>query len=122
MSTEPKSSRASTNSLDVDKPAGAKDDMTLARRDRHRQAIHGRMVRAARSLTEEHQGLHRTTIQEIADLADVARSTFFNHFGTKQGVVPDVARSLIAQRLERALDRTKLGEPVRQVLTDFLKD
>ncbi len=41
------------------------------------------------------QGFSRTSIDAIADAADVSRGTFFNYFGHKEGVVVEFGRDLM---------------------------
>ncbi|MER5666006.1 TetR/AcrR family transcriptional regulator [Streptomyces mirabilis] len=48
--------------------------------------MHDRLYTAALELFAE-QGYERTTIDQIAERADVARGTFFNHFQRKEDVV-----------------------------------
>jgi len=52
------------------------------RRDRHRQATRTRILDAALALFLE-QGYAATSVDEIAERADVARRTLFNHFVRK---------------------------------------
>ena len=55
---------------------------------------------AAMELFREH-GFENTTVEEIAERAGFSRATFFNHFGTKQGVLRFYGQGLedLAQRL-----------------------
>jgi TetR/AcrR family transcriptional regulator, cholesterol catabolism regulator len=53
------------------------------RRDRQRQATRKRILDAALALFLE-QGYTATSVDEIAERADVARRTLFNHFARKQ--------------------------------------
>ncbi len=62
---------------------------TLGRRDRKRHATRHAIVEAALDLFEQ-QGFAATTVDEIAERADVAQRTFFRHFPTKEAVLfPD---------------------------------
>jgi AcrR family transcriptional regulator len=56
------------------------------RRERSRQRMHERLYASALELFAE-QGYERTTIDQIAEHADVARGTFFNHFQRKEDLV-----------------------------------
>jgi TetR/AcrR family transcriptional regulator, cholesterol catabolism regulator len=56
------------------------------RRDRHRQATRKRILDAALVLFLE-QGYTATSVDEIAERADVARRTLFNHFVRKQDLL-----------------------------------
>lgn len=55
-------------------------------RERKRQQSRERIVAAAYELFAEH-GFTRVTVSEIADRADVGRTTFFRYFGDKQEVL-----------------------------------
>jgi TetR/AcrR family transcriptional regulator, cholesterol catabolism regulator len=56
------------------------------RRDRQRQATRERILGAALALFRE-QGYTATSVDEIAEHADVARRTLFNHFERKQDLI-----------------------------------
>jgi TetR/AcrR family transcriptional regulator, cholesterol catabolism regulator len=58
----------------------------MGRRDRHRQATRKRILDAALALFLE-QGYAATSVDEIAERADVARRTLFNHFARKQDLL-----------------------------------
>ena len=38
------------------------------------------------------RGVEKTTVADLCERADVARQTFFNHFGSKQDLVRELAR------------------------------
>jgi AcrR family transcriptional regulator len=59
---------------------------TLSRRERNKQKTQERLLEAARRLFAE-RDIASTTIDEIADYADVARATFFNYFPGKDAVL-----------------------------------
>jgi AcrR family transcriptional regulator len=80
------------------------------RRDRHRQATRTRILDAALALFLE-QGYAATSVDEIAERADVARRTLFNHFVRKQDLLAVWAgerRSRLSEMLaeDSAHDRT----------------
>ena len=60
---------------------------SLSRRERKKLATRQRLMQAALQLFSEH-GYDATTVEEIAEAADVAKSTFFNYFETKEAIVP----------------------------------
>src|SRR5207302_3954326 len=41
------------------------------------------------------QGFYNTSIDDIADAADVSRGTFFNYFGYKEAVIVEFGRDLM---------------------------
>ncbi|MGW3204247.1 TetR/AcrR family transcriptional regulator [Streptomyces sp. NPDC001135] len=74
------------------------------RRERNKQRIRKRLYDAALSLFAE-QGYDATTIDEIADRADVARGTFFNHFHRKEDLIAEWGEQRRA-RLKTYLEET----------------
>ena len=48
------------------------------------------------------KGFEATTMEEIAERAEVSRATVFNHFGTKEGVLRHYGQQLSAALLDRA--------------------
>lgn len=56
------------------------------RRERNKQRVKERLYSSALSLFTE-QGYDRTSVDEIAERADVARGTFFNYFQRKEDVI-----------------------------------
>jgi AcrR family transcriptional regulator len=59
---------------------------SLGRRERRKLELRGRIYSAARELFSK-QGFEETTVDEIAEAADVAPATFFNHFQSKQALL-----------------------------------
>ena len=65
-----------------------------SRRERRKQEVHDRLLEAAWRLFGE-RGYDETTVAEIAEAADVAKGTFFNHFPTKESL----AEALLSWRI-----------------------
>jgi AcrR family transcriptional regulator len=84
------------------------------RRERKKRELRERIYETARQLFLEH-GFEATTVAQIAETADVAQATFFNHFPSKQAVLAELTnevsgylQSMVDQQLARpvsALDR-----------------
>ncbi len=79
------------------------------RRARRWRELHERIFQTARGLFLE-QGFETTTVEQIADAADIAQATFFNHFPTKDAVVGEMAgevferfRGLVAEQRRRGV-------------------
>lgn len=62
----------------------------LSRRERKKQQNRQRLLEAATHLFQT-QGFDATTIDDIAEAADVSRGTFFNYFPTKESLLNDIA-------------------------------
>ena len=60
------------------------------RRERRKRARREKIFRVARDLFLA-QGIETTTVEQIAQAADIAPATFFNHFHNKQAVVQEMA-------------------------------
>ena len=69
---------------------------TPGRRERRKLEMRERILRAAVDCFLEH-GFEAATMDEIAERADVARATVFNHFQRKEAFLP----AYLAQRRER---------------------
>ena len=68
---------------------------TTGRRERKKQARRDQIYEAARQLFLE-QGYAATTVEQIADAADVAQTTFFNHFQSKDAVLREMTGEISA--------------------------
>ena len=56
------------------------------RRERRRRELRLRIYEVSRELFFEH-GFDATTVEQIAERADIAPATFFNHFQSKGGIL-----------------------------------
>lgn len=74
-------------------PPGAAD-APVGRRERRKAEVRERIYVAARALFTE-QGFDATTVDEIAEAADVAPATFFNHFQSKQALLALMAQEVV---------------------------
>jgi len=70
--------------------------MSTGRRERKKQELRARIIDAADTLIAEH-GLAQTTVDQIAELTDIAQATFFNYFPTKADVVDALVDRLVDQ-------------------------
>jgi AcrR family transcriptional regulator len=100
--------------------AGATETRPQGRRERKKQLTRDTIAREGLRLFGE-QGFKETTIAQIAEAADVAESTFFLHFPTKEDVVfgfhAEEAEKLVALLDARGPGTTTLG-----VLRAYLHD
>jgi len=103
----------------------ASDVQPLSRRERKKQEIRRRIFQAAFDLFLE-QGFEKTTVEEIAERADVGKGTVFNYFPRKTSFLAALADDWISRLTEemgpveewRGTTREKL-ERVFQFLTDL---
>jgi AcrR family transcriptional regulator len=63
------------------------------RRARRRRELHARIFETARRLFLE-RGFEETRVEEIAEAADIAQATFFNHFPSKEAVLREMAEEV----------------------------
>ena len=87
---------------------------TLTRRERKKQRTHGAIVSAARELFAA-RGYDDVTIPEIAERAEVAVSTVFAHFPSKDAIFFS-GWSAMTEELERFVADAPDDEPVLDVL------
>jgi AcrR family transcriptional regulator len=103
----------------------ASDVQPLSRRERKKQEIRRRIFQAAFDLFLE-QGFEETTIEQIAERADVGKGTVFNYFPRKTSFLAALADDWISRLTEemgpvetwQGTTREKL-ERVFQFLTDL---
>jgi AcrR family transcriptional regulator len=73
------------------------------RRERKKRARRNRIYETARQLFLE-RGVAATTVEQIAEAADIAETTFFNHFQSKNAVLSEMAGEVSAY-LQAMLER-----------------
>lgn len=87
----------------------------LGRRERKRLAVHQTLLDAAAALFAE-QGVAHTTVDDIAEAADVARQTVFNHFPYKEAFALELAADSVYQISLTAEAMLDTGSPALEVL------
>jgi AcrR family transcriptional regulator len=87
----------------------------ISRRQRKRQAMHQSLLDTAQRLFDEH-GIARTTVDDIAEAADVARTTVFNHFPSKEAIALELAADNMQRIAESAQALLESGMPALDVL------
>ncbi len=99
-------------SLDRDHPmesASVTVAIAEGRRERRKRELRTRIYETARQLFLS-QGFEATTVVQIADAADIAQATFFNHFASKQAVLVEMTNE-VSVHLQRLVD-DQLGRSV----------
>jgi TetR/AcrR family transcriptional regulator, cholesterol catabolism regulator len=103
-------------------PLPPTDDSNLdaSRRERRKLDVTRRIRRAALELFHE-KGYDATTVEEIAERADVAKGTFFNHFPRKDALLLALGEEVL-DRIEEQLGPVAAWEGAvdHQVLRFFL--
>jgi AcrR family transcriptional regulator len=89
--------------------------ISLGRRQRKRQAVHQQLLDAAERLFSE-RGVARTTVDDIAEAADVARQTFFNHFPYKEALAVELEADGVQEVAQHAQALLEAGMPALEVL------
>lgn len=87
----------------------------ISRRERKRQVVHQSLLEAAAELFRE-RGIARTTVDDIAEAADVARQTLFNHFPYKEAFALELTADSVEQTAHRAHALLEAGMPALEVL------
>ncbi len=85
------------------------------RRQRKWQAVHQGLLDAADSLFRDH-GVSHTTVEDIAEAADVARQTVFNHFPYKEVFALELGAVSVSRVAQQAHALLEAGEPALHVL------
>jgi AcrR family transcriptional regulator len=112
--------------------------MAESLRERRKRRTAQAIVDAALRLFEEH-GFDHTTVDQIAQAADISRRTFFRYFGDKEelffvederlldvitatldGAPPDEPVLELARRATRALAAASVAEPERRLVRERL--
>jgi AcrR family transcriptional regulator len=79
----------------------------LPRRERRKLEVRNRILQAAAELFEE-RGCKAATVVDICDRADVAKTSFFNHFPSKQDVLCALA-VVVFDELVADVERARAG-------------
>jgi AcrR family transcriptional regulator len=98
----------------------AGDDRPVGRRERKKQRTYDLIAHEGLRLFGE-QGFKETTIAQIAEAADVAQSTFFLHFPSKEDVV-FAGHAEEAEALVGLLEARPGGATTIDVLRRYLRD
>lgn len=91
------------------------DIIEISRRQRKRQALHANLLITADQLFRE-RGMSQTTVDDIAEAADVARQTVFNHFPYKEAFALELGAASIQNVAQRAHALLESGVPALEVL------
>jgi AcrR family transcriptional regulator len=97
-------------------------ELELSRRERKKEETKERIFKVALKLFK-HNGFNDTTIDEIAEKADVAKGTFFNYFPRKEAVLSYLPELWIEEAEDKAQaimeSAGPAGQKVRDLFTEF---
>jgi AcrR family transcriptional regulator len=87
----------------------------IGRRERHRLDVRARLFRAAIELFGV-RGFTATTVEDITELADVGKGTFFNYFPSKEHLLMAYTDGRVS-KVRTAVEKARAGkEPISSVL------
>ncbi|BDE61405.1 TetR/AcrR family transcriptional regulator [Prescottella equi] len=100
------------------------DSSALGRRERNKRRTRDALLTAARTLFAA-RGVAGTTVEDIADLADVSRATFFNYFPSKDGLLAalhTIHMDSLARVVDRLLEQDlTTGDRIVGLFDDFVQ-
>jgi AcrR family transcriptional regulator len=88
------------------------------RRERRKRELREHIYTVARDLFVS-QGVDMTTVEQIANVADIAPATFFNHFQSKQAVVEEMTHEVVGHLQRLLTAELTRANGTRQRLIDF---
>src|SRR6185436_5244058 len=96
-------------------------ELELSRRERKKEETRERIFKAACKLFRN-KGFEATTIDEIAEKADVAKGTFFNYFPRKEAVLGFLSEMWIEEAEEKASSILGTTGPAAASIRDMFVD
>lgn len=91
----------------------------LTRRERKKKETHEKLFSSAMQLFRS-QGFIETSVEQITQVADVGKGTFYNYFPSKEAVVLEFSRRTCQDLVEKGRQIPSLT--TRQRLTTLLRD
>ena len=79
-----------------------KDIPVENRAERKKKETQQKIIKVAMDLFQS-QGFSNTTMEQIAEEADIARKTLYNHFPVKEAIVDDYVRGISKEFTQQAL-------------------
>jgi AcrR family transcriptional regulator len=91
----------------------------MGRREDKRELTRQQMFNAAAILFSE-KGYESTSIEDVTEKADVSKGTFYYHFESKEALVVELRRSLLAGNLDEAMQLLEEKQPPLMILERLL--
>ena len=79
------------------------DKSVAGRVERKKTEIRQKIIRVAMDLFQS-QGFNNTTMEQIAEEADIARKTLYNHFPVKEAIVDDYVKGISKDAYQETLE------------------
>lgn len=96
--------------------------MPRAFTEAEKQTIRARLLRAGRELFS-HYGLRKTTVEELARAAGIAKGTFYLFFPSKEALYGEVLLSIMPDMVKTLLERSfGVAEDIREALVLYQKE
>ena len=89
---------AQTGQADMSQAHLKHDALPVSLRERHKQRVMQQIIAAAEALFRA-QGFDRTTMDEIAEKAEISRATLFNYFPSKEALLLPWGREIMEQQI-----------------------
>lgn len=88
--------------------------------ERKKKETRQKIVQVAMNLFQQ-QGFNNTTMEQIAEDADVARKTLYNHFPVKEAIVDDYVRGISKESTQEAFETLQNLPDTRSRLQNTLE-
>ncbi|NDI35112.1 TetR/AcrR family transcriptional regulator [Chengkuizengella sediminis] len=99
--------------------------MELSRRERKKMETTANILKSARHLFRD-QGYEHTSIEEITEMTDIAKSTFFKHFPNKESLLIGIAEEEVEDVLKLLQDEkfqtSNIFGKINQIMIRLLED
>lgn len=90
------------------------------RSERKKKETRQKIVNVAMDLFQR-QGFNNTTMEQIAEVADIARKTLYNHFPVKEAIVDDYVRGISKESTQEAFETLQNLPDTRSRLKNTLE-
>ncbi|MCG9969690.1 TetR/AcrR family transcriptional regulator [Pelotomaculum terephthalicicum JT] len=82
------------------------DMLVESRMERKKRETRQKIIKVAMDLFQK-QGFYDTTMEQIAEVADIARKTLYNHFPVKEAIVDEYVRGVSKEFAQEIIDSVK---------------
>jgi len=90
------------------------------RRERKKADVRRRILTAAMHLFST-RGLENTTVEQVADAADIGKGTIYNYFSTKEDIVVAFMAELEARVQAKVSSCAAAKAPLHEILAEFVR-